>query len=104
MSFIGTSRQARGILLQSAKPAEVRTRRLVARTREAFLSQEVAVDVEVLQDRPDAAIAGYAEKVKADLIAMASRGSTGTERYVLGSTSEDVVQSAPCSLLVVKGP
>jgi len=87
---------------KAAKPAEDRIRRLVARTREAFLSQELAVDGEVLSGRPDAAITGYAEKVIADLIVMGSRRLTGTERYLLGSTSEHVVQFAPCSTLVVK--
>ena len=50
---------------------------------------------------PAADILGYAEKVKADLIVMGSRG-LGAIRGVLGSVSYAVLREAPMPVLVIK--
>ena len=51
---------------------------------------------------PDAVIVETARKVNADLIIMGSHGRTGLERILLGSTSERVINDAPCAVLIVK--
>ncbi len=51
---------------------------------------------------PDAVIVETARAVNADLIIMGSHGRTGLERILLGSTSERVINDAPCAVLIVK--
>ena len=43
-----------------------------------------------------------AEEMKTDLIIMSTHGHTGLRHAVLGSTTEKVVQHAPCPVLVVR--
>ncbi len=43
-----------------------------------------------------------AEKYRADLIVIATRGLTGLKQAFLGSTTQRVVRSAPCPVLVVR--
>jgi nucleotide-binding universal stress UspA family protein len=54
-------------------------------------------------------IGGIAEEInavaritRAELIAIATRGHTGLKRAFLGSTTESVLQNAPCPVLVVR--
>jgi nucleotide-binding universal stress UspA family protein len=53
---------------------------------------------------PAEAIAEVAEKVRCDLIVMASHGRSGVRRIVLGSVTEGVLRSTRRSLLVVRCP
>ncbi len=49
---------------------------------------------------PVESILTHAQKQKADLILMGSRGRQGVTRFVLGSVSHAVLHQAPCPLLV----
>lgn len=60
---------------------------------------EVAVHVEE-HDAPGRAIAGIAEKLDADLIALATHGYGGLKRALLGSVADKVLRSSPLPLLV----
>ncbi|MFP5349659.1 MAG: TSUP family transporter [Gammaproteobacteria bacterium] len=51
---------------------------------------------------PDVEIVEAARRINADLIIMGSHGRTGLERILLGSTSERVINDAPCAILIVK--
>lgn len=51
---------------------------------------------------PDAAIVSAAEKLRAELVVVGTRGRTGLRRVMLGSVAESVVRHAPCSVLVVR--
>ena len=62
----------------------------------------VSVTSEVFEDVPGFAISGAAERSKADLIVMGSRGLSGLKHIVLGSVAERTVRSAPCPVLTVK--
>ncbi len=62
----------------------------------------VAVTSEVFEDVPGFAISGAAERAKADLIVMGSRGLSGLKHIVLGSVAERTVRTAPCPVLTVK--
>lgn len=46
-------------------------------------------------------IEAYAEKSKVDLIVMASHGMSGWEHFLIGSTTERVVNLAPCPVLTL---
>ena len=62
----------------------------------------VKCELEVIEDVPGFAIAAAAERAKADLIVMGSRGLTGLKHVLLGSVAERTVRSAPCPVLTVK--
>lgn len=47
-------------------------------------------------------IIGQAEKSKADLIVMGSRGKKGLDKYLIGSVAATVAGNAPCSVLVLR--
>jgi nucleotide-binding universal stress UspA family protein len=49
------------------------------------------------------AIVEYAERKKADLVVIATRGNTGLTHVLLGSVTERVIRYAPCPVLVVGG-
>lgn len=64
-----------------------------------------------LQARTLTRVGGYAETILAvaeeeqtDLIIMGSHGRSGLQRFLLGSVSMQVMNHAPCSVLIAKGP
>jgi hypothetical protein len=52
--------------------------------------------------KPSEQILALAKEVGADLIIVGSKGSTGIERFVLGSVSEHVVREAKCTVEVAR--
>lgn len=59
-------------------------------------------NVEIAFGDPGHEIANYAERIKADLVAMPSHGRTGISRLLVGSVAERVVRLAHCPVLVLK--
>ncbi|MDF2386858.1 universal stress protein [Nostoc ellipsosporum NOK] len=59
-------------------------------------------EIELVTGDPSEEIVRLANIYKADLILIGSRGLTGMKRIVQGSVSSQVVEEAPCSVLVVK--
>ena len=49
-----------------------------------------------------AAVVNYAEREKADLIVIGTRGRSGISKMLLGSVASGVVTYAPCPVLVVR--
>ena len=47
-------------------------------------------------------IVKYAESIKAELVVVGTHGRSGLARLTLGSTAASVMESAPCSVLVVR--
>ncbi len=47
-------------------------------------------------------IVQYAETIKAELIVVGTHGRSGLARLTLGSTAASVIESAPCSVLIVR--
>jgi nucleotide-binding universal stress UspA family protein len=76
------------------------TRRLQAML-EAF---ELKGQVTVVSGHDAPAIVSYAESVDAALVVVGTQGRSGFARLTLGSTAADVVDSAPCSVLVARTP
>lgn len=58
--------------------------------------------IEIVSGDPAIEIIRLANIHAADLIAIGSRGLTGVNRILQGSVSGQVVEDAPCSVLVVK--
>ena len=85
------------------KPAVDQAHKLVAAFREMFLKEGYAVATAVEVGHPSQTIVQQAERLRADLVVVGSRGLTGIDRYYLGSVSESVLKYAPCSVLVVRG-
>ncbi|HSK86304.1 MAG TPA: universal stress protein [Rubrobacter sp.] len=54
--------------------------------------------------RPAEEICKLAEEAGADLVVVGSRGLGTVKRLLVGSVSEEVVGTAPCPVLVVRGP
>jgi len=63
---------------------------------------EVTVNTEVVQGKPTEAIVGYAENNDHDLIVMGSRGQRNLGEYVLGSTTDRVVNRTDRQVLTVR--
>lgn len=62
----------------------------------------VASEVEISTGDAAEEIIRLANIYKVDLVVIGSRGLTGVKRIVLGSVSSQVVEEAPCSVLVIK--
>ena len=56
------------------------------------------------QGSPATALIDMAEGLRANLIAVGSRGLGPVKEFLLGSVSHKVVRSAPCSVLIARGP
>src|SRR5512139_621554 len=55
-------------------------------------------------DSPAQEIVAYAEKEKADIIVIGSKGKSATARFLLGSVASKVVKYSHCCVYVVKEP
>jgi nucleotide-binding universal stress UspA family protein len=60
------------------------------------------IDTKVIAGPAKAEIVDLATEWKADLIIMGSHGRKGFNRLLLGSVTEDVMKSSPCSVTIVK--
>ena len=58
----------------------------------------------VLSGHPALQICNYAKEHNCDLIALATHGRTGLRHLVIGSTAEQVIRHAPCSVLTIRAP
>ena len=69
---------------------------------EEVAAKGVTVHGRISMDHASRAILDEAERVLADLIVIGTRGLTGLEHFVLGSTAERVLRLANCPVLTVK--
>lgn len=61
-----------------------------------------AVQIRVLMGPPAASIVSLTASRDAELVVVGTRGRTGLSRILLGSIAEEVVRTAPCSVLAVR--
>lgn len=61
-----------------------------------------ASEIEIVTGDPAEELIRLAHIYHADLIVIGSRGLTGLKRIIQGSVSSQVVESAPCSVFVIK--
>ena len=62
----------------------------------------IAVESRVMEEPAGAVISDIARIEKCDLIVMGSRGLTNLASLIIGSVTNRVLQTAPCSVLVVR--
>ena len=63
----------------------------------------VRVESTILEGNPANEIIDFAEKNDIDLIVMGTHGKTGTQRFLIGSVSENVVRHSEKAVLVARG-
>ncbi|MBS0432975.1 MAG: universal stress protein [Proteobacteria bacterium] len=95
--------------LLEAPPAELQVHALAHADRlfaplrhEAQLAGVPCDTIAKRGDQPHAAIVAAAQKIRCDLIVMASHGRRGIARLVLGSQTQQVLNRASTSVLVVR--
>ena len=71
--------------------------------RSSAIGSRVSSKTLVLEGTPHDEIARYAHEAGIDLMVIATHGHSGLKRFLLGSTTERIVRSSPCSVLVVRG-
>jgi nucleotide-binding universal stress UspA family protein len=62
----------------------------------------IAYEIQILNGEPGPTIVEYANKNKADIVIIGSRGLNALQEFVLGSVSHKVAKRANCPVLIVK--
>ncbi len=78
------------------------TEQTLARYAEEVRERGLAVETIAREGYPATVIEEEAERQRADLIVIGTRGLSGLKHLLLGSIAERVVQRAPCPVLTVK--
>ena len=81
---------------------EAEGERIVAAAAERLRDRGVDVETEVLQGEPYRTIVDYANSRAVDVVVMPTRGRTGLERLLLGSTTERVLRQSDVPVLTVR--
>ncbi|MBX3157707.1 MAG: universal stress protein [Deltaproteobacteria bacterium] len=98
--------EPRGFAHASYGDAEAVQRSIIENVTVAFAGRPTAADVQFFVHarigKAADQILALASEVGADLIFIGSHGTTGVERWLLGSVSERVVREARCPVMVVR--
>jgi nucleotide-binding universal stress UspA family protein len=81
---------------------EERSQEKLDATAGELRSAGITVETALVHGRPDIVLAEYAVKHAIALIVIATHGKRGLEHFVLGSTTERLIRSALCPVLVVR--
>ena len=76
----------------------------LAQTAECEQDDDIEVTYSIDFDTPYEKISGKAADGKFDLVVIGSHGRQGIDRLLVGSTTEKVIQHAPCLVLTIKEP
>lgn len=91
------------LLPDDIRPAVEKARAYLERVAEGLRAKGRQVEIHVEEhDAPGRAIAAIADKLDADLIAMATHGYGGLKRALLGSVADKILRSSPLPLLVCR--
>ncbi len=82
------------------KKAHESAREYLRKTRER-LGASCAVQAEVVDGQPAAAILDYVENNRIDLVIMSSHGRTGPSKWFIGSVAEKVLQRSPVPVFLI---
>jgi nucleotide-binding universal stress UspA family protein len=89
------------LLPDDITPALTKAQEYLEGVAEGLRTEDLEVDVHVEEhEAPGRAIAAIADKLDADLIALATHGYGGLKRALLGSVADKVLRSSPLPLLV----
>ena len=81
---------------------ELKGKMLLDSVRESLAEHGVSAGTVLLRGDPVTEIVKYAREQECDLIVCGSRGAGNLTGWLLGSVSRELVQHAPCSVLVVR--
>ena len=98
VSYAGASREDLNPEVHAVRVQEAIARQVEPIARETGVSYRLCQE----QGHPAETLAGFAEKQKADLIVVGSRGLGGFQRLLLGSVSTSVLHHAQCSIMVAR--
>jgi nucleotide-binding universal stress UspA family protein len=79
------------------------TEHVLETARATVGSRGASFELRVVDGQPAPALIATAAEERAELIVLGSHGRRGLRRFFLGSVAENVVQSAPIPVLVVRG-
>lgn len=88
-----------GGLRSASQPGRDRVQAMLDGLVDERAADTSRVTTHALPGKPAEVILQVADEVSADLIVI---GNKGVQRRILGSVPSDIVQQAPCSVLVVK--
>jgi nucleotide-binding universal stress UspA family protein len=89
------------LLPDDITPALTKAKEYLEGVADGLRNEGLVVDVHVEEhEAPGRAIAAIADKLEADLIALATHGYGGLKRALLGSVADKVLRSSPLPLLV----
>lgn len=91
-------------LLDTAPDLERRAREEMERALGRAQGPRADAASHVRTGTPAREIVGFARERGAALIVMGTQGLTGIEHFLLGSTTDKVVRSAPCAVLTTRRP
>lgn len=91
-------------LLETTPDLERQALDEMARALDRAGSPHVEARFHVRSGTPVVEIARFAPEASASLIVMGTQGLTGVERFLLGSTAEATVRTAPCAVLTTRSP
>ncbi len=66
------------------------------------LAGDLKIETYLLCGKPAAEIVRFAKENETDLLIVGTQGKSGLGKMILGSVAENVVRTAPCSVLVVR--
>lgn len=66
-------------------------------------SETIGIETAFGEGRPSVKIVNYAREHNVDMIVMGTHGRGAVSRFFLGSVTENVIQSADCPVLAVRG-
>jgi nucleotide-binding universal stress UspA family protein len=100
-------RQLSSIIGQPARDREIpivtkESRELIEPYLQRLQAADIPVEDRLMEEPAGAAITDIATIEKCDLIIMGSRGLSNLASLIVGSVTNRVLQTAPCSVLVVK--
>lgn len=104
-SLTPVARRAYGQALATMRrQAEEVALKAIEAAAEGLEGRVASLATRLKQGSPATALIDMAEGLRANLIAVGSRGLGPVKEFLLGSVSHKVVRSAPCSVLIARGP
>jgi nucleotide-binding universal stress UspA family protein len=79
-------------------------RDFLARTEERFNKNRIETKTELLTGNPAEELIDFAGNNKSDLIVLGAKGLRSTLGFLLGGVAQQVVEYAPCPVLIVRAP
>lgn len=92
------------VLMDALRDAERAAQQSLESLAATLRRPGLTIDTMAREGYPPEVIVELARTAKADLIAMGTHGRSGLGRFLLGSTTERVLPTAPCPVLTVHRP